>query len=835
MNITKNTKLLLSLFSLLISSSLFAIEPGGEQPDPQELENKISELYQQINPEGLSKEIFKIAYLGYVRFSKNGVQVDNNDGKGRHEEQLGSKALLTVVDFSQPSGNKRMYVMDISQSPKMILNTVVSHGYGSGRGAMATSFGNYYDASNPNGGTGKSSRMFYVTSVQYDSTRVGYALKLNGQNSGTNHNLFPRGVVLHRGKYVTYARAESGRVGNSAGCLAVPTEHNRMLVDLLEHRTVIYAHTSENSTDSEIKPEDVRSAEEAANQRSSSPNVPAGGPAPVTYENTSEFDEVRNQKTIGSQNGTNSVPLLGGDGSPTSLATLDTEPLSPAPENPTPDKQGFASLNGTEGFETCQNLASEPWCSIVKKVEGGADPHQFFEASWNDVENKIVYGDDIEDWKAQNMAENNLGMIRECAAMVHLTDKTDCEKKEINKDDKRVSKDGAIECKYLGPESQDYKHCVSTVDGYEGLLDEEKKQEERQGVQFNTLGAAVTSDLKKSGDAQTDALTKQQTLIGAQANIANERGNLSMAKARYLQSALGKFPTRQSRLDQCQSKYKKHNNGGVRLYKAYVRQFTSDPKVPILPDPCNQAMRRMNPNLIHNVKARTQIKKAVEKAGLVAEDYYDKQNTLEGNKGKISNAKSNYKIDELDIEKHRNDFKCGSDEDCFGKSKNDIDKPRKVGLRNSKSKDRNSKSSFKNSSNESARRKLRERRRIKNRNGSGIHKEDLYVVMDKALTYPNRRNLKRIEPEVDEFGRYYDYKDRLGVVSKRAKVKIEPFLAGFGIETRNSRKKYSNKISGKRDLWYKKDGTLFEFDINKKKDLNLFDIITNRYKSKFKD
>ncbi len=804
-------KLIFTLFTILALNAAYVdLAIAQTEADPQELEQKISQLYSSINPEGLSQDVFRIAYLKYIKFSSEG--------------KLGNKSLITVVDFNKPSSEDRLWIMDVNEgAPKLIKKSLVTHGEKSGY-LMAENFSN-------EDGTHMSSLKFYITGEPYQSSKVGYALKLHGQDPGINSNIFPRGIVMHRAVYATYERAARGAIGRSWGCLGVPTQYNQMFVDLLRGKTLIYVHSDKNPGSSPTITSDMVTAAREVSSNSQSPQVPPMG-EPVTYGNMSEFDQIRGQQTIGAQNGTNSVPLLGDDGDPSALGIADDQrEVAPASENDAPDKVGMAELHGTAGFEHCQNLATEPWCSIVKKVKAGADPHQFFEASWNDVQSKMENSDNIEDWRAENMAKNNLGMIRECAALVHLTDKTDCEKDEKNQDDKHASQDKAIECQYKGAESQDYKHCVKTVQEYDDINEKTAVRYQEQKVEFSTLGAATADKLTAGDNKQIDASGAQQKLISGAADIAQERGQLANAKARYLQSALTKFPTRQSRLDHCKKEYSRHSNGGIKLYKAFVRQFNENPVVPALPDPCYNAMVRMGPKLIHNVKARNQIKKVIQKAGLVAQDYYDKEARLMANKGAARNIQDKQELDDVDlIDSTKFGFNCKPGDECDKKAKTKFESSKNGGVAGAEVGGSGSSQSYAALRKQLIQaRRERERRSFKKLN-SGIHEEELYVTMDRAITTPTKKNLKRVEPEVVEFGRYYDFKDRQGQVSTFAKGKIEPFLASNGVETRAMRNKYSNKISGKREVWMKKDGTLFEFDIHKKKENSLWDIITNRYR-----
>ena len=67
---------------------------------------KLSEL-------GLSNEVFQLALTGHQKLESTG--------------QLENPGILTIVDFSQSSKNKRMYIIDMLNH-KLLFNTLVAHG-----------------------------------------------------------------------------------------------------------------------------------------------------------------------------------------------------------------------------------------------------------------------------------------------------------------------------------------------------------------------------------------------------------------------------------------------------------------------------------------------------------------------------------------------------------------------------------------------------------------------------------------------------------------------------------------------------------------------------------
>ena len=167
---------------------------------------------------GLSKKVFEMALRGMFKLLRNG-QIKAN--------------ILSIVDFSQPSVNKRLYVIDLDNY-SLLFNTYVAHGVRSGKQA-ATYFSNK-PASH------KSSLGFYVTGETYKGSN-GYSLKLRGMEKGINDYAMRRGIVMHGADYVSEEYIESqGYIGRSYGCPAVASEVSHELIDLVKEGTCLFIY-----------------------------------------------------------------------------------------------------------------------------------------------------------------------------------------------------------------------------------------------------------------------------------------------------------------------------------------------------------------------------------------------------------------------------------------------------------------------------------------------------------------------------------------------------------------------------------------------------------------
>ena len=151
-----------------------------------------TELYESMALEGvLNKEAFCQAVTGYWKITDR------------------KREVLTVIDFSKPSTEQRLYVFDMKEH-KMLFSSVVAHGRNSGNN-YATSFSNEY-------GSYKSSLGFYLTETTYQG-KNGYSLILNGLEKGINDKARMRSIVVHGADYADPSVARcGGRLGRSLGC-----------------------------------------------------------------------------------------------------------------------------------------------------------------------------------------------------------------------------------------------------------------------------------------------------------------------------------------------------------------------------------------------------------------------------------------------------------------------------------------------------------------------------------------------------------------------------------------------------------------------------------------
>lgn len=172
----------------------------------------------QLEVMGLSREVFEMALHGMEKL-KN-ANLINSD-------------ILSIIDFSKSSTEKRLFVIDLDNY-ELLFNTWVAHGRNSGE-AWANSFSNKPRSK-------KSSLGFYVTGPAYQGSN-GYSLKLLGVENGINNNAFLRAIVVHGADYVNANYINSqGYIGRSQGCPAVPPRINRPLINTIKEGTCLFIY-----------------------------------------------------------------------------------------------------------------------------------------------------------------------------------------------------------------------------------------------------------------------------------------------------------------------------------------------------------------------------------------------------------------------------------------------------------------------------------------------------------------------------------------------------------------------------------------------------------------
>ena len=142
-------------------------------------------------------------------------------------------SLLTVIDYSLPSTQARLWVVDLA-SRRPIFRELVAHGRGSGED-RADRFSN-------DPGSHQSSLGLFLTGEVYNGSN-GYSLRLDGLEPGVNDRARERAIVMHGAPYVstTVVRA-MGRLGRSWGCPALRSGVARQVIDAIKGGSLVFVY-----------------------------------------------------------------------------------------------------------------------------------------------------------------------------------------------------------------------------------------------------------------------------------------------------------------------------------------------------------------------------------------------------------------------------------------------------------------------------------------------------------------------------------------------------------------------------------------------------------------
>lgn len=177
----------------------------------------------KLNLKGLSENAFASAVKGFQYLKAKGRIINDN--------------VITIADFTKPSCEKRLFVIDLKNC-KILFNTYVAHGQNSGK-MFANQFSNRPESF-------QSSLGFYKTSDTYIG-KNGYSMHLEGLEQGINDLADERAIVMHGAPYVSEQWIRNtGCLGRSWGCPAVPENLNRPIIEKIKNGSCLFIYGKDN-------------------------------------------------------------------------------------------------------------------------------------------------------------------------------------------------------------------------------------------------------------------------------------------------------------------------------------------------------------------------------------------------------------------------------------------------------------------------------------------------------------------------------------------------------------------------------------------------------------
>lgn len=183
--------------------------------------SRLNLLYNNLNLDsmGLSADAFHKAIGGFLSMVLTG--------------EVQNPGILSIIDFTLPSNQKRLFVLDILNG-RLLFNTLVAHGRNSGK-LIANRFSNRYNSY-------MSSLGFYLTGEPFIGQH-GYSLRLDGKEKGWNDNVSRRAIIIHPADYVSEEHIRQwGYLGRSEGCPAIPEELDRSIIDSIRGGSCLFIY-----------------------------------------------------------------------------------------------------------------------------------------------------------------------------------------------------------------------------------------------------------------------------------------------------------------------------------------------------------------------------------------------------------------------------------------------------------------------------------------------------------------------------------------------------------------------------------------------------------------
>jgi hypothetical protein len=175
------------------------------------------------------------------------------------------RRVLTVIDYSLPSSQRRLWVID-PERLRVLFHEFVAHGRGSATDEdpdRAVRFGNESESQRSSLGT-------FLTGETYTGAH-GHSLELIGLEPGLNDRAVTRRIVMHPADYVSasFRAQQGGRVGRSRGCPALDPAVAPAIIDRIRDGSVVYV--AGTSTQHRRAPSCTATAHDARSQPQPAP------------------------------------------------------------------------------------------------------------------------------------------------------------------------------------------------------------------------------------------------------------------------------------------------------------------------------------------------------------------------------------------------------------------------------------------------------------------------------------------------------------------------------------------------------------------------------------
>jgi hypothetical protein len=225
-------------FIIAIALSLFMIASTGQAPVKKIKEpSRIEKLMSIISAKRCEREkirsfpaLQKMLEQPNVNMSPVVISKIIRTLKCAETSHTRHSQILSVIDYSLPSNQKRLWVFDLREN-RMLFHTYVSHGITSGQ-LLSNQFSNKHNSKASSIGVYKTDQSYYG--------RHGLSLRLDGLEAGFNDYARGRAVVMHSAWYVKEEFIKKyGRPGRSWGCPAISKDLKEPLINAIKNNGLL--------------------------------------------------------------------------------------------------------------------------------------------------------------------------------------------------------------------------------------------------------------------------------------------------------------------------------------------------------------------------------------------------------------------------------------------------------------------------------------------------------------------------------------------------------------------------------------------------------------------
>ena len=201
-----------------LTLSVVAASPAaGRSPEPGTEPYVPARLALAAARSGLRADVLRLAMRAHARAITS---------------RLTRSPLLTIIDYSRRSRERRLWVLDVERG-SVLAHELVAHGRNSGDD-VSERFSN-------RAGSLQSSLGTFLTGATY-AGKHGLSLRLRGLEAG-NDQAERRAIVVHGADYVNPSIVQQlGRLGRSQGCPALSRAAAPRIIRLIAEGTVLFAY-----------------------------------------------------------------------------------------------------------------------------------------------------------------------------------------------------------------------------------------------------------------------------------------------------------------------------------------------------------------------------------------------------------------------------------------------------------------------------------------------------------------------------------------------------------------------------------------------------------------